>query len=278
MTKKRKNMGGRRMSKRNDLVLVFISAFTLLLIGAFVYLNFFYDDNKENNYSEVENFEEMSVTFNNLMTEDKLENVARLERNIYDFNDLTNDEKLNLAYRAIFDENAYTYGVKTDDIDSYFSGVFYDKITWVKDGIDCTCGKDIYIYDPDTSKYVYNPDHEGHGVSDVDNYFSKIISIEKNENFYRVTEVKLWALYLDSGPASFNIAYDTAMDADDEDNPLFEVVIPENVSLTDNYNYYLEKEINDNFDKYKDKMARYIYTFKKVDNQYLLVSFEFQDK
>ena len=90
---KKKNMGGKRMNKKNDLLLVFISAFTLLLIGAFVYLNFFYDDNKENNYKEVDNFSEMSLVFDNLMEENKLENVARLEKNIYDFNKITNDEK-----------------------------------------------------------------------------------------------------------------------------------------------------------------------------------------
>lgn len=278
MANKKRNMGGKRVSKKNDLVLVFISAFTLLLIGAFVYLNFFYDDNKENNYKEVDNFSEMSVTFNNLMTENKLDNVARLEKNIYDFNKLTNDEKLNIVYRGIFDENAYTYGVKVDDMNTYFEKVFYDNITWVKDGIKCTCDKDIYVYDTDTNKYIYNSNHDGHGVSDVASYFSKIIKIENNGNFYRVTEVKLWELDLDSGPASMTLAYDTAMDADDEDNSLFEVVIPENLDISDDYNYYLKKEINDNFDNYKDKMARYIYTFEKVDNKYLLVSFEFQDK
>lgn len=261
-------------------LIVLISALTLLLIAAFVYLTFFYKSVEvtNNNYTNVSDFTTASKTFNDLILNNKIENISSLERNISNFNDLTNQEKLNIAIKGIVTDGSIMYegGLATSLIDEYFIKVFKDKINYSKDAVECWCKTPIYVYDKDKDVYIYNEDHGGHGSPFVENYFTRILSIKSYNNIYKVEAVHLWAYYPDMGPATYDVAYDTHNNALNQENPLFTLNI-ENPD-EDNYQRFLLEEINNNFAKYKDKMAIYTYTFEKIDNDYKLTNFEFKDK
>ena len=63
----------------------------------------------------------------------------------------------------------------------------------------------------------------------------------------------------------------------EKDNKLFELEIPENEEEEiEDINYYVLKEIEDNYDTYKDKLHKYTYTFINKDGNYLLQSFKYE--
>lgn len=261
-------------------LIVLISALTLLLIAAFVYLTFFYKSIEvtNNNYTNVSDFSNASKTFSDLILDNKITNISSLEKNISNFNDLTNQEKLDIAIKGTITDGSIMYegGLSTSLIDEYFAKVFKDKIIYSKDAIDCWCGTPIYVYDKDKDIYMYNVNHGGHGNPFVESYFTRVISVKNYDDFYKVEAVHLWYYSPDMGPATYDVAYDTYKNAFNANNPLFtlNIISPDE----NNYQKYLLDEINNNFDKYKDKMAVYTYTFEKVDNDYKLASFEFKDK
>ena len=266
--------------KRTEILIVLLAAFTLFLIASFVYLSFFYEEAKKGNginYVLVDSKNEIYNDFYNLIESNRLYNIGRLEKNIIDFNNLANEEKLNFAfdYFMATKEDIYEYGVTTDRMQDYLDSIFLDKISWSKKDISCFCGIPIFIYDSVIKTYIYNADHLGHGAYGVTNYYNKVISVMKYNEYYKVTIVGLWELNYDSGPSSTNFAYDTYNNALNQTNPLFEI---EAKDYDTDYKSDLKAELIDNFNNYKDKMATYTYTFKKVDDQYLLVSFEFEDR
>lgn len=272
--------------KKNDITIVILSALTLLLIGAFVYLNFsekesneeLDNSNKEIEYSDISTNEEIIYIFSDVLEENYISNIAILERDIENFDDLTNIEKLDIAYKMANIEANYIYenGFSADLINNYFDRTFYDNITWNKDDIICDiCGEILFIYDSENNKYIYNENHLGHGTSYADNYYSKIIEIKNNENTYIVTEVKLWnVMDIDS---TLLFAFDTYKNSRELVYPLFSIDNNNYEKIEDQYSLLIN-ELEENFDDYKDNMARYTYTFEKTDDKYLLVSFEFEDR
>ncbi|HOO67849.1 MAG TPA: hypothetical protein PLC53_00560 [Bacilli bacterium] len=271
-------------NKKNDITIVILSAIILLLIGLFVYLNFFHnnianENTIEDNYIEVGNFDELSNTFEEILTDKELYNIAKYEESISDFNSLENEDKIEIAYNSIVDEveDPYEEGISIDLFNNYFENTYYEDINWDKDDIYCPiCGEVLFYYDSVTDSYIYNEDHLGHGGYVVENYFSKIINIENDGDLYKVTEVKLWLYFYDVGPSTLTEGYDTYFNAKNEVYPLF--ILENDDYLEDNLYYYLLEEITNNFDKYKNNMATYIYTFKKANDEYLLVTFDFEDR
>ncbi len=263
-------------NKKKNIFLIIIWALILLLTAVSVWLRYFNNSNYKPVYSK-----DLSTTFNEVLSLNKIYNIAKLERNIDNFNKLTNDEKLDIIFHSLilYNDDAYTYGLTIDNINAYFGNTIKGKLSWDKKGIKCWCGEYLYIYDKKSDKYIYNENHLGHGLSVIDNYFSKIISIKNNGNIYEVTEVKLWYKMLDEGPSTFTNAYDTYKNAIYDTKPLFVLKSVGEIDYNSNpYYYYIEKEINENFDKYENNMARYIYTFEKVNDKYLLINFKFEDR
>lgn len=263
--------------KNNNYVIICLLGLIFILVGLFVYLNFFSD---YGNYKDVNNFNELSNVFEDKISSYKLENIAKLERNIVDLNNLKNEEKVDIAYNGINDkvENAYENGIDAKLMDDYLKGLFGSDFKWKKESILCNLGHKMYIYNEDTNKYEYNTEHLGHGASAVESYFSKIISIKESGNLFKVTEVRLWMMYSDNGPSTFENAYDTYDNAWQEINKLFSITMPGVIPDGEQAYYYIKTEIENNFNQYKDKMATYTYTFEKENGEYNLIGLSFEDR
>lgn len=265
------------MKKGNNFIIIVLVGLILLFGGIYIYLNFFSDYGK---YKEVNNFNELVTVFENKFSKYKIENISKLEKNITNLNNLTNKEKVEIAYYGIRDKalDSYTNGIDAKLMDDYLNGLFGNDFKWKKDSILCNLGDELYLYNEDTNKYVYNEEHLGHGATVVESYFSKIISIQESGNLYKVKEVRLWMKYSETGPTSFEDAYDTYNNAVNETNPLFRYNMTGVIPDGEEYYYFLKSEIENNFDQYKDKMATYTYNFEKVNGEYYLVGLSFEDR
>ena len=265
------------MKKNNDLMLIGLLGLIFILVGLFVYLSFFSD---YGNYKDVNNFSELSTVFEEKLDKYNLENVAKLERNIVDLTNLTNKEKVDIAYYGIREkiENAYENGIDGKLMDDYLKELFGPDFKWKKESILCNLGHEMYLYNEEKNKYEYNEEHYGHGASGVESYFSKIISIKQSGNLFKVTGVRLWLAYSDQGPNSIEDAYDTYNNAWQEINKLFNITVTGIIPDGEQSYYYLKTEIENNFDQYKNKMATYTYTFEKVDEEYYLIGLSFEDR
>lgn len=272
--------------KKNNIIIVMLSAMILLLSAALIYFMFFYEDgsytiintNSHTDYKEIKD-ENIKNTFTDVVKNNKLENIAKLEEDIDSFNNLSNKKKIDIGYYGVIDDitDPYSTGIDADLIDNYFKDTFKDNIYIDKEeGIYCVCGNILFKYDINSNKYIYNEDHLGHGFTYVENYYSKVIDVKNNDNSYIVTEVKLWNKVSEAGDEDFiTKAYDSYSDAIDESNPLFEIEI-DNPDITKTSYYYTEQKLYNNLDSYVNKMNKYVYTFEKINNKYLLVSFEYK--
>ena len=122
------------MKKGNNFIVVILFCLVLLLGGVLIYLNFFSNYGK---YEDVSNFSELSDIFENKLSNYKVENVAKLEKNIVNLNNLTNKEKVEIAYYGIKDkvEDAYNNGIDASLMDDYLKELFGSDFKWKKESI-----------------------------------------------------------------------------------------------------------------------------------------------
>lgn len=263
--------------EKNNVVIVVLVTLLLLAVGAVVYFMYFYIE-PEANKDKVVGYVTITnqTIIDNIKTDlsDKpLYLIAKLERDIINFNlDLTNTEKVDLAYNLVSNkEYIYDNGINIRQIDSKFQDIFKDTITFDKDNIICSCDEVLFIYNNEEDKYIYNEKHLGHGTSPKeDNYYSKIIDVKSNEKKYIVTMVNLWYMPSTYYDEYVEYAYGSYSDALNNTNPLFQ--------LNEGNGTYMNtiKELEDNYDKYKDHMKKYIYTLEKEEDNYLLISFQYK--
>lgn len=264
--------------ERNNVVIVILLSLFFLSIAAVVYFIFFYIE-PETNKNKIVGYIDVKDTYiiNEIEEEIKdfnLSNIAKLERNINNFNiDLTNEEKLDIAFKGATseDEDIFTDGVEIEDMYEYFKDGFLNNISFNKEDIKCSCGTSLFIYDDTLKKYVYNSKHGGHGGEmEAYNYYSKITNVKQSGKRYIVTMANLW--YVPSGllDEGIFVGYDSKTTALNKTDYLFKL---ENSSGHIND---MIAELENNYDKYKDKMDKYIYTFEKQGDDYLLLSFEYK--
>ena len=264
--------------KNNCRVVSFIVVFLILSMscGAIIYFNNYFKEVKDEEKIEkiFVNIDDDATKelFLNLYKSNHLEYVSKLESDIDNFNVLSSDIKLDIAFNALKRElnDVYASGIELKYIDDYFKNTFKDIIYFNKESIMCaTCKKELFIYDSKNNKYIYNEAHKYHEMYESLNFYTKVVDIKNRNNTYVVTYVNLWtdpfskALGVDRAYSSYN-------DAVNKVNAIYK--------SNDDKNMYTEaeNEINNNYDLYKDKMHKYTYTFEKIDDVYKIVSLSFK--
>ncbi len=262
--------------EKNNLVIVVLLAMSFIISATLVYFIYFNEpivpENKDSIFVEITDKEVINklkdtIDKNNLIV------LSSRDRNVENINTIPNKDKLEMAYKTLVDEDTKENGITDEKIDSYFKNIFDTTIYWNKENIKCTCDNDLYIYNNELSKYEYNENHEEHELSIIKPIYSKVLDAEKKNDIYVIKMSYIWTYYdgsneyITSGYSNYN---------DIEKNiKLFDIELPEEID-TEDINYYAVKEIDDNYDKYIDKLHTYIYTFIEKDGKYLLQSFRYE--
>ena len=181
--------------------------------------------------------------------------------------------KINLAYYSVKDkiEDIYENGINVEEMENYFKNAFTQTIYWDKSSIYCTCGEELFIFDVEKNKYNYNTNHLPHNTINILPYYTNITEVTKRNDTYIVKVNNVWSSVTETYGYTLN-GYPTYKDALNNTNELFNLTDYDDT--INDYNYYAIKEIEDNYDTYKDKLKTYTYTFMKKDNNYYLTSFK----
>lgn len=237
--------------KKDPVVISIISLLILLAVGSIIYFNYFYvkstGDNKEKIYVKVD--DELVINeIEELIIDRKLYNIDKLKRNIDDFNTLSSKEKLNIAFDYVISniDDVHENGIDVKKIEEYFDNTFKSIIYWDKLDLHVYNGE-VYKYEKEKDRYIYDEEQSSFDV-DVINSYAKIINIRNKNNIYEVTLVRLW----ENNDKVFTSYKDALNDIN---------------SIT--YS-------KDDIDNHLNEMTKYIYTFEKIDNNYLLVSYKYK--
>lgn len=237
--------------KKDPVVISIISLLILLAVGSIIYFNYFYvkstGDNKEKIYVKVD--DELVINeIEELIIDRKLYNIDKLKRNIDDFNTLSSKEKLNIAFDYVISniDDAHENGIDVKKIEEYFDNTFKSIIYWDKLDLHVYNGE-VYKYEKEKDRYIYDEEQSSFDV-DVINSYAKIINIRNKNNIYEVTLVRLW----ENDDKVFTSYKDALNDI--------------------NFITYSKDDI----DNHLNEMTKYIYTFEKIDNNYLLVSYKYK--
>lgn len=237
--------------KKDPVVISIISLLILLAVGSIIYFNYFYvkstGDNKEKIYVKVD--DELVINeIEELIINRKLYNIDKLKRNIDDFNTLSSKEKLNIAFDYVISniDDAHENGIDVKKIEEYFDNTFKSIIYWDKLDLHVYNGE-VYKYEKEKDRYIYDEEQSSFDV-DVMNSYAKIINIRNKNNIYEVTLVRLW----ENDDKVFTSYKDALNDI--------------------NFITYSKDDI----DNHLNEMTKYIYTFEKIDNNYLLVSYKYK--
>lgn len=263
--------------KKNNVVIVILVSLFLIVAAALVYFFYFLDypekeeDKKESIYIKItdENvINELENTINNNM----LYLLLSYDKGIDNTNAIEESKKMELAIKSVIKdiEDPYIEGINIDLIEIYFKNTFKTTMYWDKDNVICECGENLYLYDKDNNKYIYNNEHLGHGMIEVLPYYSKVIDAKKKNDTYVITLSYVWNMYSEvygytkTGYVSFN-------DALSNTNTLFDIEVPEEIT-DDNIDRYAISEIENNYELYKDKLHKVTYVFEKNNDKFLLVN------
>ena len=237
--------------KKDPVVISIISLLILLAVGSIIYFNYFYvkstGDNKEKIYVKVD--DELVINeIEELIINRKLYNIDKLKRNIDDFNTLSSKEKLNIAFDYVISniDDAHENGIDVKKIEEYFDNTFKRIIYCDKLDLHVYNGE-VYKYEKEKDRYIYDEEQSSFDV-DVMNSYAKIINIRNKNDIYEVTLVRLW----ENNDKVFTSYKDALNDIN---------------SIT--YS-------KDDIDNHLNEMTKYIYTFEKIDNNYLLVSYKYK--
>lgn len=267
--------------RKNNAVIVIMVSFIFLIVSSLVYFFYFIDyedeiDKKDSIFVNVTD----EIIINDLVkkiSDNSLFLLGTYEKDIDNINALESSQKLNIAFKSILKNvlDPYESNISSEMISDYFKNTFDSTIYWNKEDIYCECNNVLYSYDDSVDGYVYNKDHLGHGLIEITPFYSKVLDTKKKNELYVITMNYVWNNYSDIFGYT-NRGYISYNDAISMNNSLFEIEVPDELDNDIDVDFYAIKEIEDNFDLYKDKLHKYIYTFKKVNDEYLLVNFEYE--
>lgn len=275
--------------KKNNVVIVTIVSLLFILSSAIVYFVFFVDkttnDNaKDSIYVKVTD-KDIIDELKEVIISNNLIELARYEKNIDNINTMNNSQKLNMAFNKIINDKKYNYDEKIDanQLEEYFKNNFKDMIYYNNENILCSCKEKLYIYDKKTNTYEYNIEHSEHLIYKTDPYYIKVLSVDKKNDTYIIKVTYVWSTYNIDGYT--NVGYASYNDSLNRQNKLFEIEVPD---ISVNYNppidstieinkdMYAIKEIETNYELYKNKLHKYTYTFIRENDIYKLLSFKFE--
>lgn len=259
---------------KNRVVACVMCLIALLSVGTVIYFEYYYkpvqDEKevpKESLFVDVID-EDVINSFLKLDEDRRLYNVAKLERDIDNFNSIAMFEKLNIGFDSVKDNvyDIYESGLDVSLIEDYFKDTFNTIIYFDKEDITCECGNTIFTFDNNLNKYIVNDDHEPHDVTSIINFYTKVTNVKKKNDTYVVTYIKLWANVVDD---TFTEVYSSYNDALNKTNVLYTFELEEGIRPFDTARNNFKEE-------YISKMPKYIFTYKYLDDNYLLDSLNYE--
>ena len=265
--------------KKNNVVIVIMVSLLFIISSAIVYFLYFFDepikdDTKDSIYVRVSD-PEIIKKLKDTIENNNLIELAKNEKTLDNINTASNELKLNMSLNKIIKDYKFLDTIDATLLNNYFNDSFKDTIYYNKEDILCSCKEKLYIYDKETNSYIYNEKHEKHEIYETYPYYTKVLSVDKKNNIYVIKVAYVWNTYKTNEYT--NTGYSSYNDSIDKQNPLFEIKIEENASFDASHkDYYAIKEIETNYEKYKNRLHKYIYTFEENNNTYKLISFKYE--
>lgn len=268
----------------------------VVIVGTFIYLilndeKLFKEKEPEKEVPKEEEKEEIPKVenthtnidvsyFENVLNE--IIDVNFLEEGFTDIEELSNQQKLALLFYGSNDYITNLEEITVEQVDNYFKNNYNTTVN--HENVSCDINsideKYCYIYDEEYQKYIENFIDEEEKNNFLSNYmnrslYSKVTDYIQENNTYTFTRYELYSnpCYND---CNLNEEYFSDIKSIDNLNPL--IVIPEDyieqeiLDYNNNKMYALILEIN--FDIYQNLMTSYTYTFKKIDDSYVLQSYQ----
>ena len=203
-------------------------------------------------------------------------NVSYLENGFSSIEDLTNQDKLKLLFLGNNEYINKLDKVTGEEVNNYL-GKYYNT-TIINENVNCG-DYDCYLYDSDNDLYEENFKDDLLKEEFLKSYsnrkvYSKTTNYDQKDNTYIITRYELYqAPCVD---CTLTTKYFSSLkDANNDVNPLIE--IPTDYTQNEIIKYNTHKMYSlvfeTNFQMYKDSIPYSVYTFKKVNDNYILVSY-----
>lgn len=176
--------------------------------------------------------------------------------------DFTNDNNKKLMYAYLLLENTYDFraGVSENIIETKINKTFTSENKFEHQDLECTCGKVLLSYDALKKQYIYNEGHESHVTNNnLERIYNKAISLTISNKEYKLTVSKIFIDTTSHVYSSINNNEKNLLFEYDKENDTYDSII---------------KKYEDNFEEYKDKMTKFVYTFKKENSKFKLLKYE----
>ncbi len=167
---------------------------------------------------------------------------------------------------------ANTDDVSYDDYSSFkaselrkTANKLFGDINYTNEDIKCNvCGDVLFKYNEGSSKYSYNSKHAGHGGLMGFNIYNYLESYDYQNGVFSIIVKKIFTdenFEFNAGYSSYNDAYEHAL-------------IKSNDKCLNENDAGMVEYSDKCYEKYKDKLNKYEYQFKKTDNTYQLLSYK----
>ena len=178
---------------------------------------------------------------------------------------LNNQEALRISYEVLESKGKVVYGKLTfselEEVAKNYLGFSLEPENLICDThfvLESGQGADILIYDVNAGVYNYNNNHLGHGAGGLESViYNNYISGYELDGSYVVVVKKLFSEILGDVYDESLSYYPSYEDAQNRTNKLFSAI-----SVNEEY-----------FNEYDSELKEYIYTFKLIDDYYVLKSY-----
>jgi len=292
-----KNLNNMFIIKNNDVKIKIIYTLLILLLVLILilgFLSFTKDDlfkvngeNTDKKQEDVPPIVEVSHTkmeasyFENIL--DETIDISYLENGLNDIENLTNQDKLVLLFFANNDYLKEINQINKDIVDKYFKNNY--NTTVIHENIKCDINSETeeycYIYDEKNMIYTENFTSDLQKEEILGKYmnrrvYAKTTYYTQENNTYKLTRYELYksACYSDCNLVSKY--YSNVKDANNESSPLLTLSkkYDEKDIIDYNTNKMYSLIIDTNFDIYINLMVSHHYTFKKTNDNYVLVDYQ----
>lgn len=219
------------------------------------------------------------------ITQSELESIVTSQLGLLNgktsINQVTNQEKLQLAVKLYANEHPYVNGVyerkiTANEIEDILNKTSINVEGLVHESIKCAIvaspAHNDYDYDPNNKTYS-NSNHPGHGGGgQVLTVYSKSSDFKNNNGQYSISYGYIFIIPGDTGGGDLPV-YGKYYDAKNHTNVLHIFKSPDDEMMTSVEPAEQKKYFDDNYDTLKSKLSKYTYTFEKTNDKIKLVDF-----
>lgn len=219
------------------------------------------------------------------ISQSELETIVKDELSILngktDLDQITNQDKLQLAVKLYAKEHSYASGVyertiTASEIEDVLNKTSLNIKALVHESIKCTIATspvhNDYDYDPNSKTYS-NANHPGHGGGgQVLTAFSKSSDFKNNNGQYSISYGYVFIIPGDTGGGDVP-TYGKYYDAKSQTNVLHIFKSPDDEMMSSVEPAEQAKYFENNYGSFVDKLSKYTYTFEKIDGKISLVGF-----